>query len=127
MSDPDDQAVTATGPMEPGVAGTLYEVTDQLARATPQLRAKAGDIAAVLTPLTDAVDPDVTRIDEADPAALLSTADGERLAAVLTEAADQANTLAASLTDAADEASGLAAVLTDESTSSDLPSWRDID
>lgn len=105
--------------MEPAVAGTLYEVTDQLARATPELRAKADDIAAVLTPLVDAVNPDTARIDEADPAALLSTVDGERLAVVLTETADQANTLAASLADAADEASGLAAVLTDESTSTD--------
>jgi hypothetical protein len=121
MRVPDDEASTVTGSMEPAVAGTLYEVADQLAQATPELRAKADDIAAVLTPLTDTFDPDVARIDEADPAALLSTADGDRLAAMLTETADQANTLAAALSDAADEASGLAAVLTDDSTSIDEP------
>ena len=88
------------------MAGTLYEVTDELARATPELRAKADDIAAVLAPLADAVGPDVARIDEPDPAALLTTADGEHLADMLTDTAEQANRLAAALTDAADEASG---------------------
>lgn len=114
MTDTYDEQPTGVRAAEPAVAGTLYEVTDQLARATPELRAKADDIAAVLAPLADAVDPDVARIDEPDPAALLTTADGEHLASVLTETADQANTLSAALADAADEASGLATILTDE-------------
>ena len=114
MTHPADEHPTGRHAAEPAVAGTLYQVTDQLARATPELRAKADDIAAVLAPLADAVDPDIARIDEPDPAALLATADSEHLAEVLTETADQANTLAAALADAADEASGLAMVLTDE-------------
>lgn len=114
MTETGNEQPTGVLPTEPAVAGTLYEVTDELARATPELRAKADDIASVLAPLADAVDPAVARIDEPDPAALLTTADGEHLAAVLTDTADQANTLAAALADAADEASGLAAVLTDE-------------
>lgn len=114
MTDPSQEHPTGRDAAEPAVAGTLYQVTDQLAQATPELRSKADDIAAVLTPLTDAVDPDLAGLVEPDPAALLPTADSEHLAKVLTETADQANTLAAALADAADEASGLAMVLTDD-------------
>lgn len=99
---------------EPAIADTLYAATEELEHGTPELRATADSIAEVIGRLVHVTDPAALLIDDPDPAALLPDEQAQKLATLLTEAADQANNLAAVLTDAADQADGLAAVLTDE-------------
>ena len=99
---------------EPAIADTLYAATEELEHGTPELRATADSIARVLGPLVHSVDPESLQLGDPDPAALLPDADASTLAALLTDAAGQANRLASVLTDAADQADGLAAVLTDD-------------
>jgi ABC-type transporter Mla subunit MlaD len=99
---------------EPAIADTLYAATEELEHAAPELRATADSIAAMLGPLVHVTDPSALMIDDPDAAALLTDEQADRLAALLTDAAEKANALSDVLTEAADQADGLAAVLTDD-------------